>query len=521
MLDDRRATRQAVHALRAARTRRQLRELDWIDTLYKAYITVLLTGAAIFYLAPVFGNTAASHSLVDTIRSHGPAGIGVAVAVVLTLGLRSGGRGGPLALEDADITHVLLAPVQRGTVLRSAALRQLRGVFFMGTVAGAVLGVLASVRLPGPTLGWIGTGVATGILVALGAWGAALVASGCRLGVRGATAIGFVFIAWAAADLAFGTTLSPTTQIGRLALAPLHWSPLALVGVGVALVPLLLGLALAGGTSLEAAQRRAGLVGHLRFAATMQDLRTVMILHRQLAQQLPRSRPWWHVGGEGPGRPVWRRDWQGIARWPTSRVVRVVALSLLAGLALAGARRGAAALVIVAGLALFLAAVDASEGLAQELDHPERPASYPLAWGALIMRHLVVPACVLLALELPVLGVTIALTSPATAGPLAAVAWLPVAIAGTAAAAGALVLSAPSAATQLGFGLGFGGPELTGLLTVLRTTAPPALMIVSLTPLVLTGHPTPIDAAVAIAMTAVTISLVVGAWLQTRTLRFE
>ena len=377
MLDDRRATRQALHALQGARRRRQIEELDWIDTLYKAYITVLLTGAAIFYLAPVFGSSAASHSLVDSIRSHGPAGVGIVVAVVLTLGLRSGGRGGPLALEDADITHVLLAPVQRSTVLRSAALRQLRGVFFMGAVAGAVLGTLASVRLPGPTLEWLGVGVGTGILVAFAAWGAALVASGLRLGVRRATAVGGVLVLWAAADLAFGTQLSPTTQIGRLALAPLHGSPLALLGVAVALLPVALGLAVIGGSSLEAAQRRAGLVGHLRFAATMQDLRTVMVLHRQLAQQLPRSRPWWHVAGSGPGRPVWRRDWQGIARWPTGRVVRVVALALLAGLALAGARQGAAALVIVAGLALFLAALDASEGLAQEPRPPRAPGRRP------------------------------------------------------------------------------------------------------------------------------------------------
>ena len=44
-----------------------------------------------------------------------------------------------------------------------------------------------------------------------------------------------------------------------------------------------------GGTSIEAAERRSGLVGALRFAATIQDLRTVIVLHRQLAQE--RSRP--------------------------------------------------------------------------------------------------------------------------------------------------------------------------------------------------------------------------------------
>jgi hypothetical protein len=521
VLDDRRATRQAIHALRAARSRRRLRELDWIDTVYKAYITVILSGAAIFYLAPVFGDTTASHSLVTTIRHQGPAGIGVVIAVVVTLGLRSGGRGGPLALEGADITHVLLAPVRRATVLRSSALRQLRGVFFMGAVAGAVLGTLASVRLPGSTLAWLGVGVATGILVALTAWGAALIASGLRLGVGRATAIGAVLIAWAVADLVVGTELSPTTQIGRVALGPLHWSPAAAIGVVLPVATLLAGFAFIGGSSLEAAERRAGLVGQLRFAATIQDLRTVMVLHRQLAQELPRSRPWWHVSARARGRAVWRRDWQGIARWPIARVARVTALSLVAGAALVGARQGAAALVIVAGIALFLAALDVSEGLAQELDHPERPASYPVAWGELIMRHLIVPGVVLLVVELPALGLLIGLTNPGPAASLAAIVWVPVAFAGTCGAATALTLSAPSAATQLAFGIGFGAPELATLALVLRVATPPAVMIAALTPLVLTGHPVPLEAAAAISLAVVTISVAAGAWLQSRRLRFE
>jgi len=87
--------------------------------------------------------------------------------------------------------------------------------------------------------------------------------------------------------------------------------------------------------------------------------------------------------------------------------------------------------------------------------------------------------------------------------------------------AAALALSAPSAATQLTFGVGFGGPELGTLFLVLRVASPPALMIAALAPLVLTGHPTPLDAAVAISLAVVTVSVATGAWLQTRRLRFE
>ena len=46
-----------------------------------------------------------------------------------------------------------------------------------------------------------------------------------------------------------------------------------------------------GVCSLEDAERRSTLVGQLRFAATLQDLRTVVLLRRQLALELPRKRP--------------------------------------------------------------------------------------------------------------------------------------------------------------------------------------------------------------------------------------
>lgn len=516
MLEDRCSTRRVLRELRAARSRRRIGELDWIDNIYKGYLTLILSAVSIFYLAPVFGDTAASHSLVASIRHDGPAVIGVCIAVAVALGLRSGGRGGPLALEAADITHVLLAPVRRSTVLKSAALRQVRGVLLMGAIGGAVLGTLASVRLPGTTVAWLGAGAATGVLVALAMWGAALVASGCRLGVRRATGVGLVLVAWALTDVLFSTRLSPTTQVAWVALSPLEWSSAVWIGVLIAAAVPIVGFAVAGGVSLENAQRRASLVGQLRFAATLQDLRTVMVLHRQLAQELPRSRPWWHRSTAAPGRACWRRDWQGIARWPAGRVARVAALSVVAGLALVGARRGATALVIIAGAALFLAALDATEGLAQELDHPERAATYPVPWGSLIVRHLVVPACVLIVLELPALAVTVAL-SQASVAAVAAIVLVPAAVAGAVGAAAALVLGTPSPATLFGFGF----PELAGVLLILRTVLPPALMVAALTPLILSSGASPIAAAGAIVLTVSTVALGVGAWLQSRRLRFE
>src|SRR4029453_5278654 len=79
------------------------------------------------------------------------------------------------------------------------------------------------------------------------------------------------------------------------------------------------GLRRLGSLSLEAAERRTGLVGQLRFAVTVQDLRTVIVLRRQLAQDRPRNRPWLAL----PGRNrfvVWRRGWHGLLRFPVARL---------------------------------------------------------------------------------------------------------------------------------------------------------------------------------------------------------
>jgi hypothetical protein len=223
-------------------------------------------------------------------------------------------------------------------------------------------------------------------------------------------------VAWSAADWALHVTSSPLTMLGRLGLAPLEgasWP--AYGGAGVALVAALLagGLTSVGGTSLEHSLRRAGLVAQLRFAVTVQDLRTVILLRRQLAAELPRSRPWISLrpaSGGTVGRAIWRRGWRSYLRWPASRVVRVAALGLVAGAALLGAWRGTTPLVIVAGCALLLAALDAIEPLAQEIDHPTRRSLLPLRSRPLLRPHLVAPTTALLLVALIGVGAVLATT---------------------------------------------------------------------------------------------------------------
>lgn len=291
----------ALRDLRRARRRRAYGDIDWMDALYKVYVTAIFSAVGGSMLSGWIGGRPVTPFELAGAVDRGPALVGLVVAVVVAGGLRSGGRGGPLALQPADVAHVLLAPVPRGMALRAPALRQLRFSAFLGTVVGMAAGNLAAQRLPGAYPAWVVWGGLAGLVAGLAWTGSALVASGFRLGRRWAGVLAVAAVGWSAADLAGRTATSPATYLGRLAMSALD---------GMSLLPLELvllalpaaGLAGVGGTSLEAARLQAGLAAELRFALTMQDVRTVILLRRQLAAEGPRRRPWVRLPADrGPG----------------------------------------------------------------------------------------------------------------------------------------------------------------------------------------------------------------------------
>src|SRR6185436_1730395 len=200
--------------------------------------------------------------------------------------------------------------------------------------------------------------------------------------------------------------------------------------------------------------------------------------HRELAQERPRTKPWWRARATRGG-PVWQRDWRGLARWPVSRVLRSVAFAVVVALAGVGLWRGVDALVLLAGVALFLLGVDAVEGLAQETDHPERSEQYPVVWGELVLSHLVAPAVVLFAFAVVAALAIGAITGSLDALAVAAITIVPATMAGVAGAALSVVMGAPP--TTLYLDLGF--PELTTLWLVLRQVLGPLLVIAAFVPL--------------------------------------
>ncbi len=372
-----------------------MRNLDWVDTLYRAYVVGISVLATLGILAAIVGDRRLTAATVDDIASSGPAIIGAVVAVLVALGLRSGAQGGPLAFEAPDVQHVMLAPVDRAFVVRAAAYRQLRGVVTTGAVAGAVGGAVAGPRFSGhgaDTVTWIAVGTAFGVLVALSTWGSALVASTRAIGRAAASLLGLAVIGWSVLDLVAGVTTSPLTMLGHLALAPISSLGVIAVGVAAPLVVVGVGLAGAGGMSLEPVLRRARLVSALRFAATVQDLRAVITLRRQLTHELSRARPWFRLRPAPPtGRATWRRDWHGVLRWPGARVARIAVLTVGAGACCAGALRGTTPLLALAPIAAYVVALDVVEGLAQEVDHPDRGNGMAHPAGTLYVSHLSAP----------------------------------------------------------------------------------------------------------------------------------
>jgi hypothetical protein len=249
----------------------------------------------------------------------------------------------------------------------------------------------------------VASGVAYGVLAVVAFVASAFVASGLRLRSIVVTAAVVVVVGWSVLDVALDVTTSPMTLAGGIAVWPLRVDALDLLGVVPIAVLAAVGWRVLGGMSLERAERRSALVGQLRFAVTLQDVRTVVLLRRQLTQEYGRRTPLVRFGGltRRPARfPVWRRGWQGVARWPTLRLVRIAAYGAAAGIALVGVWDGTTALIVPAGLALWLAGLDAIEPLAQDVDHPSLVDGLPVEAAVLRIRQLAVPMVVMVAVDL-------------------------------------------------------------------------------------------------------------------------
>jgi hypothetical protein len=507
----------------AFRRKKRLADVHWVDALYRAYLTALVAGIAVLSAASLAGDGPA-HLRGDAL-ADADAAVGVVAAVALFVALRSGSRGGPLALDAADVRHVLLSPVDRVTALRRPALRQLRFLVFAAGLVGAVAGNLANRRLAGNEAAWIACGALAAVVTVVLAYGVACCAAGLRVPAPLASAVGLVLLGLAVAEVADVVPYAPTTALGEIALWPLQGSTAdvarGLAAALVAVAAVVVGLRLVGGTSLERLERRSRLVGQIRFAATLQDLRTVIVLRRQLTQERARTTPWLRPPLPSRRLPVLTRDVRSLLRWPLPRVARLLVVVVIAGLSARAAFEGTSAMIVVAGLALFVGGLDAAEPLGQEVDHPTRRDDVPQPPGWVYVGHLPVVAGVSIVLAAAAAAVAVLVDPVHGAWPVAAACVVP---AGLAASAGAVVnvlMGAPDPAGAAGGAWSLAPPEAAGMRLLYRLALPPALAVSGITPVLIAraaledGRP-PAEAALDGLLPAAAVFALVGGWVRFR-----
>ena len=476
--------RRGDHAVRLVRTLRKRRlgnrlaNIDWFEAIYRAYITGLGGGALVLLASGYVRDEELTGLRLADALELGPRVLGLVVVAAVLSGLRSGAAGGPISVESGDVVHLMLAPLPRRMVLMRPALQRVRSLVFMGTVAGAIVGQFAARRLPEAIPPWAAAGAAFGATVALLWGGCALVAHSLRLSRTLASGIGLTLLGWQAFGAARGIP-GPGDSGGRLAFWAVERSPADLVTSAVAVVLVVAGLAGLGRTSLEALQRRSGLISQLRFAATMQDLRTVVLLRRLLGQEHARLKPLIRLrprqGGRQLVRATWRRGWHGLMRTPTSRLVRMAILAAGVGAGAAMAFRGTSPAIVLSGFCAFVFGLELLEPLSQELDQPDLHASLPVSPGALALSHLLAP----LVAMIPFAVVTAAAAAMVGGGRL----LVPFAILSYPMLAGAMSGSAVSIGKTAPNEVGpkntesFVPPEMAGAVMAARLLRPPLMSV--------------------------------------------
>lgn len=508
----------ALDSLRVRRFSRRMQRMDRFDAFYRAYVTALAGGMFVLLLSEWIGGTPL-RAPRSSLAVDGAALLGLLSAIAIAAGIRSGSRGGPLSLEAPDVRHVVLSPVPRSVSLRPPALRQLRFLAATAAATGGIAGQLASHRLPGHALAWTATGALWATVTATAGVSAGWIVAGSRTSRTVATGLAAALLGTGAAEVLGALPTSPTHGFGLLGVLPLGANLAALVLVpALTLFALSVGQRRLGRTSVERLSRRSALVGELRFAATMRDLRTVMLLRRQLHQERPRNTPWIRTRRRGGRTVVIARDWRALLRTPATRVVRVVALAVAAATAAAGAWNGTTALIAVAGVCAFLVGLEVLEPLAQEIDRCTVLDLAPVTKGEILVRHLIVPTCVV-----AVLSAVVALSIlPFTAAEHTRV------VVFTVAAVAPLAAVAGAAINVLRDGRGPGAhaveqltlpPEAVGMRHLYRLAWPPAVSTAGFLPVVMANKALEngadvVGAATTAAVFVIMLAAAVATWVR-------
>jgi hypothetical protein len=470
--------------MRSDRRKHRVEDMDWFEALYRVYLAAFLGLGAIFFLSGLVGDAAFTSADLVNIHTHSPHVVGLAAALAVFIGLRSGANGGPLAVEDAEVRHVLMAPISHAHVLRHPAIQRLRTFAFAGALTGGVANQLLGRRVPNhQSLGLFALyGAIAGAIIGVLFVVSALLAHGLGLARWMSTAIATLLLGWQIA-VTFGDTniAGPFDVVGSVALGWSRVNVFDAVGVLVILVLTAVSISLVGRFSLEALARRSALVSQMKFAVTLQDVRTVVLLRRQLSQEHMRVKPWVKVPRILRRDVVVGRGFRSMMHFPIRRIIRMKLLAIAAAGAMVLAWRGTTPMVVPAGLALFVLGLDVVEPLSQEVDQPDRTDALPVERGLIMTKHLIVPAIASLVF-LPAGVVTVLLLEPgASSVGYAVLLGIIALLGGVAGATINSVKGAPDPLSGANQGLAL-PPEVSGMSTVIRSGWPPVVSILACLP---------------------------------------
>jgi hypothetical protein len=536
-----------LRELRETRKRRRLGDLDWYEIAYRVYLFALVGLVVVVWVSDAIDGAIGDDVDTADLLAKGPTIIGLLVVVAFGLGLRSGADGGPIAVEVADIRHVLLAPIARRRVMLRPIGQRLRAAAFAVGLAGAVLGQLIATEVEGSRAAWAAACGIFGAIVGATFVSTAVLAHAVRLPRPAATvlaagAVGWqAVVAWAVWDgRAEGLArVAPGNLAGSLALWGIDQRAVDLVAIVVAVAMAAAALAAGGRLRIEPLARRGELVSQLRFAATVQDLRTVVLLRRQLRSEVPRTRAWASrrsrvrpAPGRGPtvrARPtttrvrpgvVWARSARSLRRLPLARLTRIGLLAVVAGVAAALTYRSSPLFGAVMLGGVFLLGLECLEPLSQEVDRPDLTDARPIERGWIFAHLLTAPAVLVAVAALVGAGAAIVVEPSLAVG--AALLAVPIGWAGAMGGVVVTVLDAPtptSDTTLLGLRrdeASFVPPEFAGFSNVARAALPVVVSAVATAPVYVarfTG-----DAA-AVARSVVGLGLFVAAvvlWVRRR-----
>ncbi len=517
VVPDQHTSKATLAELRKTRQRRRLGDTDWYDIAYRVYLFALIGLTLVVWVSDAIDGVIGDGVDTADLLERGPAIIGLLVVAAFALGVRSGADGGPIAIEVADIRHVLLSPISRRSVMLRPVGQRLRAAGFALGLGGAVLGQLIATEVEGSRASWAAACGAYGAIVGATFVSTAVIAHTVRMPRWLATALASLAVVWQGAvawgiwndDTSGLARVAPGNLAGRLALWGINQRPLDVIAIIIAIAMAAAALALGGRLRVEALARRGELVSQLRFAATVQDLRTVVQLRRQLRSETLRTRPWGQRGrprrpvpaGTARGRTpsaavadahpsplvVWRRDSRSLRRLPVARFTRIALLAVLGGIggALSIAESPLFGLVLLG--ALFFVGLESLEPLSQEIDRPDLTDAMPIERGWIYVHHLAASAVLLVGVA--VIGAAVAVAVDRDLGAMTFAVAIPMVWAGALGPVVVTVLDAPTApspTTLLGTPrdseTSFVPPEFAGFSTALRTLLPVIISAVGTIP---------------------------------------